>query len=71
MGITVGPDRNLWFTENAGGPHVGRITTAGKITLYKIPLPASYSATAIARGQGRHLWVSSSGLAGLVRVAVP
>lgn len=70
LGITVGPDRNVWFTENAGGPHVGRITMAGSITLYRVPVSAPYSATAIARGQGRHLWVSSNGLAGLVRVTV-
>jgi hypothetical protein len=41
------------------------------ITTYKIPLPASYNATAIARGQGRTLWVTSNALAGLVKVTLP
>jgi hypothetical protein len=55
----------------SGGPHIARITTAGVITTYKIPLPASYNATAIARGQGRTLWVTSNALAGLVKVTLP
>jgi hypothetical protein len=71
LGITVGPDHNLWFTENAGGPHIARITRAGVITTYKIPLPGSYNSTGIARGSGRTLWVTSNAVAGLVRVTIP
>lgn len=37
---------------------------SGTITLYKLPVPDSYGATAIARGQGRHLRVSSNAVRG-------
>jgi len=34
--ITVGPDNNLWFTEN-NKDIIGKITTAGVVTEYKLP----------------------------------
>ena len=34
VGITLGPDGNLWFTENAG---IGRITPGGRITTFPAP----------------------------------
>ena len=36
LGMTAGPDGNLWFTEQFG-PGIGRITTAGTITEFTIP----------------------------------
>jgi streptogramin lyase len=36
-GITVGPDNNLWFTLGLQEGGIGRITTAGKVTLYPDP----------------------------------
>jgi hypothetical protein len=41
------------------------------ITTYKIPVPSSYNATGIARGNGRTLWVTSNAVADLVEVTVP
>jgi streptogramin lyase len=35
--ITTGPDGNLWFTEAAGN-RIGRITPAGVITEFPLPL---------------------------------
>ena len=39
IGITAGPDGDLWFTEYSGNK-IGRITTAGVITEYPIQRPA-------------------------------
>jgi len=39
--ITVGPDNALWFTGvDTGGPHdhIGRITTAGVVTAFPLPI---------------------------------
>src|SRR3954471_19246906 len=36
LGITAGPDANLWFTERVGNK-IGRITPAGTITEFTIP----------------------------------
>src|SRR4051812_15974500 len=51
--ITAGRDGALWFTESDS---VGRITTAGRVRFFKVPLA---SLTGIARGQGG-VWVSGS-----------
>src|ERR1043166_2869590 len=40
VGIAAGPDGALWFTDR--GNKIGRITTAGVITLY--PVPTAFSA---------------------------
>ncbi len=36
VGITNGPDGNLWFTESFGNG-IGKITTGGQITEYSLP----------------------------------
>jgi len=39
-GITVGPDRAMWFSESGcydGQCYIGRITTGGTLTEYAIP----------------------------------
>jgi streptogramin lyase len=54
VGITAGPDGNLWFTENAGNK-IGRITTTGVIT--EFPVPSSDSSPyGITAGQDGNLW---------------
>ena len=42
-GIVAGPDGALWFTSAQNGGHLGRITTAGSITAYKV-LPGQFPA---------------------------
>ncbi len=49
--ITTGPDGALWFTEYAGS--IGRITTSGTITEFKVPSTNLYGIT---RGPGGALW---------------
>ena len=58
VGITAGPDRALWFTE-WDGLSVGRITTAGAVTEYPLPLAAAspYQITAAADGA---LWFTDA-----------
>jgi virginiamycin B lyase len=49
IGITVGPDKALWFTEDGA---IGRITTKGKVTIY----PASGFDNDITAGPDGALW---------------
>ena len=56
-GITVGPDRSLWFTET---DRIGRITTAGKTSHFA--LPTDYIAAApIVSGPDGTLWFFDTG----------
>jgi streptogramin lyase len=52
-GLTVGPDKNLWFTL-VNGPGIGRITTAGVITMFTAGISAQ--AYAITSGADGNLW---------------
>jgi streptogramin lyase len=58
LGITTGPDGNLWFTE-AGGNKIGRITPAGIITEFTIPTPNS-SPFGITLGPDQNLWFTEA-----------
>jgi len=52
--ITVGPDGNLWFVENATNK-IAKMTTSGTITEYSIPTSGSGPA-AIVTGSDGNLW---------------
>jgi streptogramin lyase len=54
FGITRGPDGNVWFTE-AGGNAIGRITPAGKVTTFHLPLP-NRGPQLITAGPDGNLW---------------
>jgi sugar lactone lactonase YvrE len=57
-GIAVGPDGNLWFTEDGG--NVGRITPRGVITEFPVPTSGG-SQDAIAAGSDGNLWFTEDG----------
>lgn len=76
--IVIGPDKNLWFTES-GGEKIGRITTAGVITQFRIP--GAQSLLGLASGPDGNLWftdqltgkvgyINTSG-AGITQFALP
>src|SRR5689334_10280839 len=54
VGITAGPDGNLWFTENATN-QVGRITPSGSVQEFPIPTSGSDPA-GITVGPDGNLW---------------
>src|SRR5271163_2807651 len=54
--IVTGPDRNLWFT--GGGFSVGRITTAGVVTIFPT---LSCCTNWITSGPDGNLWFTESG----------
>src|SRR2546429_7016675 len=54
IGITTGPDGNLWFTA---GTDIGRITTAGSVTAFPIPT-ASSGPQGITAGPDANLWLT-------------
>src|SRR5258708_3443717 len=53
-GITVGPDKNLWFTD-AGANQVDRITTPRTITKFTLPTANSAPAYLVTCSDG-NLW---------------
>jgi streptogramin lyase len=57
--ITAGPDGVLWFTFG-DRTTLGRITTAGLVTEYEVPIPPSQSVGGIATGPGRKTWYVAS-----------
>src|SRR6266567_437546 len=54
LGITAGPDGNLWFTEGKGNK-IGRISPSGTITEFPVPTAGSYP-IGITAGPGGNLW---------------
>jgi virginiamycin B lyase len=74
--ITVGPDGNLWFTlDDADSSRIGRITTAGAITLFTLPAPSTNDylfLQGITTGADGNLWFTykdwTSGVAAIGRM---
>ncbi len=64
--IAVGPDGDLWFTENSGNK-IGRISTAGAITEFPLPAPNS-DPMGITAGPGGALWFDE-GSGGIGRIS--
>jgi virginiamycin B lyase len=56
--ITAGPDGNLWFAD-AGGNKIGRLTTAGAITEFRIKTKSSFP-VGITAGPDGNLWFTES-----------
>jgi virginiamycin B lyase len=68
-GITAGPDGALWFCEeSSGGNQIGRITTAGRITMFHVPYPASEVSQPqwITVGPDGALWFSENDYVGRI-----
>jgi virginiamycin B lyase len=57
-GITTGPDKNLWFTEQTGNK-VGRVTTTGTFTEFPVPT-AGGSPAGIVTGSDGNLWFAEA-----------
>src|SRR6266446_9138155 len=56
IGITAGPDGNLWFTEiTQGAGEIGRITPSGRFTVFPVPT-ASSMPEGITAGPDGNLW---------------
>jgi streptogramin lyase len=66
LGITAGPDGNLWFTERYGNK-IGRITTLGAITEFE--LPANAWPGAIVAGPDGNLWFTELGRSRIGRIS--
>ncbi|HVS45492.1 MAG TPA: hypothetical protein VMS32_02390 [Verrucomicrobiae bacterium] len=59
LGIAVGPDRNLWFTEELGN-RIGRITPTGTVTEFSSGINGSTHPYGIAAGSDGNLWFTES-----------
>jgi virginiamycin B lyase len=58
-GIALGPDGNLWFTEQSGD-RIGRITPRGVLTEYSAGITPFSNPTAIAAGPDGNLWFTEN-----------
>lgn len=59
VGITAGPDGNLWFTNNASD-EIGRITPGGAITEFGLSSPSAFPLEIVGGADGR-LWFTEFG----------
>src|SRR6266852_24837 len=60
IGITAGPDGNLWFTEiTQGAGEIGRITPSGRFTVFPVPT-ASSMPEGITAGPDGALWFTGA-----------
>ena len=59
LGITAGPDGNLWFTEYDAG-RIGRITPAGVVTEFSAGITDGSSPRAIVTGADGNLWYTDT-----------
>ena len=60
-GIAAGPDGNLWFTDGGSTKAIGRITPAGKITLFTMGLGTHGAPADITLGPDGNLWFTETG----------
>ncbi len=66
VGITAGPDGNLWFTESNSN-NIGRITPNGVITEFPIPTSAN-SPDGITAGPDGNVWFTGEGSNNIGRI---
>jgi virginiamycin B lyase len=62
LGITTGPDNNIWY-DDVGLGAIGRITPSGTISVMDVS-PAAIP-TGITVGADNNLWFTDSGLNGI------
>ena len=73
--IALGPDNAIWFAaETSSGPaqaSIGRITTAGAISMFGIPVSSLYSfpSPSIAAGGDGALWFTGNGAIGRITIS--
>jgi virginiamycin B lyase len=60
LGITAGPDGNLWFTEQ-GGDRIGRITPQGVVTEFSAGITPGSQPSEITIGADGNLWFTEQG----------
>ncbi len=64
VGITTGPDGNLWFTEGHGNK-IGKVTPGGVFTEYTLPTTMS-EPEGITSGPDGNLWFTTTGFYGCI-----
>src|SRR5947209_94431 len=64
LGITTGPDGNVWFTLNDG--EIGRITPSGMITRFATGITPGSTPSDITAGPDGALWFTESSVVGRI-----
>ena len=67
LGMTLGPDGNLWFTERFANYRIGKITPTGLITEFSIPTSGSWPYY-IAAGPDGALWFTENAASKIGRI---
>ncbi len=60
-GIAAGPDGNLWFTDGGSTKAIGRISPAGKITMFTSGLGTHGAPADITLGPDGNMWFTETG----------
>jgi streptogramin lyase len=70
LGITLGPDGSLWFTQSGpiNSPRIDRISPAGVVTGFATNLTASRQPVEIADGPDGNLWFTQPGVDTIGRI---
>jgi streptogramin lyase len=68
VGLTLGPDGNIWFIE-VSGPHIGKITPSGQVTEYNSGIGGGAN-WGIASGSDGRIWYSNEAAAQVVAINV-
>jgi streptogramin lyase len=68
LGITPGPDGNVWFADNGTTDAIGRITPAGQITEFSDGLSPGAQPESIALGPDGNLWFTDPATPAIGRI---
>lgn len=66
--LALGPDNNVWFTDNGGTPGVGFVTPGGAFTEYTAGISASSNPAGIVAGPDGALWFTEQSANQVARV---
>jgi streptogramin lyase len=67
--IVAGPDGNLWFTScSVGANAIGRITTTGAVTTFRLPTGPGHYPDSIAAGPDGNLWFTEPAVPAIGRM---
>lgn len=64
--LVVGPDGNLWFTDDVNTPAIGRITPNGEISEFNGPMTNASNPEGLVVGPEGYLWFTERGSIGRV-----
>ncbi|HWT40160.1 MAG TPA: hypothetical protein VN081_02710, partial [Dongiaceae bacterium] len=66
--LALGPDNNIWYTNEYSSSRVGKVTPTGNLTQYYPNGSSTYGQYGITRGSDGNLWYADQNTAGVGRI---